>query len=89
MKVNLTPAEKLQREIVPVLDQLVTLMRDFDKDVGAPDDMIDADMRCRVVAGICHDLQLDPLTVATIMLPYLCVIEDNCQDCKQPSEAKS
>lgn len=89
MKVNLTPAEKLQRELVPVLDQLVTLMQDFDKDVGAPADMMDADMRCRVVASICHEMQLDSLTVATMMMSYLCVIEDNCQDCKRRREAKS
>lgn len=83
MKVNLTPAEKLQKKIMPVLDQLHALMRDYDRESGTPAGMMDADMRCRVVAGICHDLQLDPLTVATMMIAYLAAIEENCPDCQK------
>lgn len=83
MKVNLTPGEKLEKKMRPVLDQIHALTRDYDKESGAPEGMMDVDMRCRLVAGICHDLQLEPLTVATLMIAYLAAIEENCPDCQK------
>ncbi len=81
MKVNRTPAEKLKDRITPILDQLLAALRDFDKESGAPEGMMDADMRCRVVAGISHDLQLDIVAVGGLVIPYLAEVQNNCPDC--------